>query len=155
MNLSYISLIINSLFLSLVMYILSKWDICGLIISNVLSAVFLINCNLYIVFCGKIIKKHFNILNKDSIHSDIKHFIKKCFLSGKTIIITIILIIIGHIMKKIFLINNDNLIKIFSVSFIGLINVFFIYVFDYKNFMEDLNIIKSYNYLNCYKRINC
>ena len=145
MNLSYISLIINSLFLSLVMYILSKWDICGLIISNVLSAVFLINCNLYIVFCGKIIKKHFNILSKDSIHSDIKNFIKKCFLSGKAIIITIIAIIFGHITKKIFLINNDNLIKIFGVSFIGLINVCFIYIFDYNNFMEDLNIIKSYN----------
>ena len=146
MNLSYISLIINSLFLSLIMYILSKWDICGLIISNLLSAVFLINCNLYIVFCGKIITKHINILNQeDSIHSDIKHFIRKCFLSGKAIFITIISIIIGHITKKIFLANNDILIKIFGVSFIGLINVCFIYVFDYKNLMEDLNIIKSYN----------
>ena len=143
MNLSYISLIVNALFLSLIMYILSKWDICGLIITNELSAVFLINCNLYIVFCGKKIKKHFNIL-KDSIYSDIQYFIKKCFLSKNAIIITAISIIIGHIIKKIVLINSPILIKVVGVSFIGFINVCFIYFFDYKNFMEDLNFIKLY-----------
>ena len=143
MNLSYISLIINALFLSLIMYILSKWDICGLIITNELSAVFLINCNLYIVFCGKKIKKHFNIL-KDSIYSDIQYFIKKCFLSKKAIIITAISIVIDHIIKKIILINSPILIKVVGVSFIGFINVCFIYIFDYKNFMEDLNFIKLY-----------
>ena len=142
MNLSYISLIINSFFLSLIMFILSKWDICGLIISNQMSAVFLINCNLYIIFCGKKIKKHFNILNKSSIYYDIKYFIKKCFLSRISIIITIISIIIGHITKKLLLINDDILIKFFGVSFIGFINVCFISVLDYKNFMEDLNILK-------------
>ena len=144
MNLSYISLIINTLFLTLIMYILSKWDICGLIISNQLSAIFLINCNLYIAFCGKIKKNHFNILNKGSIYSDIVYFIKKCFLSSKAIIITIISVIIGHLAKKIFLVNYDILIKIFGISFIGFINICFIYVFDYTNFMEDLNIIKLY-----------
>ena len=143
MNLSYISLIINALLLSLIMYILSKWDICGLIITNELSAVFLINCNLYIVFCGKIIKKNFNMLD-DSIYSDIQNFIKKCFLSKNAIIITAISIIIGHIIKKIFLISSPILIKIIGVSFIGFINVCFIYLFDYKNFMEDLNFIKLY-----------
>ena len=142
MNLSYISLIINSFFLSLIMFILSKWDICGLIISNQLSAVFLINCNLYIIFCGKKIKKHFNILNKSSIYNDIKYFTKKCFLSRISIIITIISIIIGHITKKLFLINYDILIKIFGVSFIGFINISFISILDYKNFIEDLNILK-------------
>jgi len=144
MNLSYISLIINTLFLTLIMYILSKWDICGLIISNQLSAIFLINCNLYIAFCGKIKKKHFNILNKGSIYSDIVYFIKKCFLSSKAIIVTIISVIIGHLAKKLFLVNYDILIKIFGISFIGFINICFIYVFDYTNFMEDLNIIKLY-----------
>ena len=142
MNLSYISLIINSFFLSLIMFILSKWDICGLIISNQLSAIFLINCNLYIIFCGKKIKKHFNILKKSSIYNDIKYFTKKCFLSRISIIITIISIIIGHITKKLYLINYDILIKIFGVSFIGFINISFISILDYKNFIEDLNILK-------------
>ena len=53
MNLSYISLISNAIFLSLFMYIMSKWDICGIIVTNVLSSLFLINFNLYIIFCGK------------------------------------------------------------------------------------------------------
>ena len=144
MNLSYILLITNAIFLTLIMFILSKWDICGLIISNQLSAIFLINCNLYIAFCGKVMKKDFIILNKGSIYSDIMYFIKKCFLSKKSIIVTIISVIIGHLMKKYFLINYDILIKIFGISFIGFINVCFIYVFDYTNFWEDLNIIKLY-----------
>ena len=144
MNLSYILLITNAIFLTLIMFILSKWDICGLIISNQLSAIFLINCNLYIAFCGKVMKKDFIILNKGSIYSDIMYFIKKCFLSKKSIIVTIISVIIGHLMKKYFLINYDILIKIFGISFIGFINVCFIYVFDYTNFWEDLNIIRLY-----------
>ena len=140
MNLSYISLIINAASLSLIMFILSKWDICGLIISNVLSAIFLINCNLYIVFCGKILKKKDLTQNKNSIYSDIKYFIRKCFLSRNSIIITAISITIGHITKKRFLINSDIVIQILGVSFIGFINVCFIYIFDYKMFVDDLNI---------------
>ena len=54
MNLSYLSLVINAVILYLLMYLLSKWDICGLIVSNEFSSVFLINFNLYIVFCGKV-----------------------------------------------------------------------------------------------------
>jgi hypothetical protein len=144
MNLSYILLIINAIFLTLIMYILSKWDICGLIISNQLSAIFLINCNLYIAFCRKVMKKDFILLNKGSIYSDIMYFIRKCFLSRKSIIVTIISVIFGHLMKKYFLINYDILIKIFGISFIGFINVCFIYVFDYTNFWENLNIIRLY-----------
>ena len=34
MNLSYLSLIVNAVILYLLMYLLSKWDICGLIVSN-------------------------------------------------------------------------------------------------------------------------
>ena len=100
MNLSYISLIINALFLSLFMYILSKWDICGLIITNVLSAVFLINCNLYIVFCGKNTIKNSNIFLKESIINDIDNFIKKCFINKNSMIITSFMILFGHIVKK-------------------------------------------------------
>ena len=144
MNLSYILLITNAIFLTLIMFILSKWDICGLIISNQLSAIFLINCNLYIAFCRKVMKKDFILLNKGSIYSDIMYFIRKCFLSRKSIIVTIISVIFGHLMKKYFLINYDILIKIFGISFIGFINVCFIYVFDYTNFCEDLNIIRLY-----------
>ena len=48
MNLSYLSLVINAVILYLLMYLLSKWDICGLIVSNEFSSVFLINFNLYI-----------------------------------------------------------------------------------------------------------
>ena len=62
MNLSYISLIINAVFLTLIMSILSKWDVCGLIITNELSGIFLINMNLYIVFCGRKEKKNYNSL---------------------------------------------------------------------------------------------
>ena len=56
MNLSYLSLIINAVILYILMYLLSKWDICGLIVSNEFSSVFLINFNLYIIFCGKVLK---------------------------------------------------------------------------------------------------
>ena len=49
MNLSYISLIINAIFLTFFSFAISKWDICGLIIANVLSDVFLINYNFYII----------------------------------------------------------------------------------------------------------
>ena len=42
MNLSYLSLVINAVILYLLMYLLSKWDICGLIVSNEFSSVFLI-----------------------------------------------------------------------------------------------------------------
>ena len=100
MNLSYISLIINALFLSLFMYFLSKWDICGLIISNELSAVFLINCNLYIVFCGKNKINYSNIFLKESIFSDIDNFINKCFINKKTMLFTVIFVSIGHIFNK-------------------------------------------------------
>jgi hypothetical protein len=145
MNLSYISLILNALFLSLIMYFLSKWDICGLIISNQLSAIFLINFNLYIIFCGKSIKNNNIVLRKGSIYNDIKYFIKKCFLSSNSIIISLLSIIISFIIKKLILIYNSTIKKIFYISFIGFINVLFIYVFDYKIIMEDLNNIKSYN----------
>jgi hypothetical protein len=143
MNLSYISLIINALFLSILMYILSRWDICGLIISNELSAVFLINFNLFIVFCGKNTKLAF-IFEEKSLFNDIEHFINKCFISKNSILFSAILISIGHFVKKTLLVDYTVLIKMSVIGFIGFINVCLIYIFDYKKFMDDLNFIKLY-----------
>ena len=142
MNLSYISLIINAVILSSFMYVLSKWDLCGLIITNHLSSIFLINCNLYIVFCGKKMKNH--KLTKDSFYYDIDNFIKKCFITKSSMIITAISIVLGHYIKKSLLINSVVIIKVLGVGFVGLINISLLYFFEYKNFMEDLNFIKSY-----------
>ena len=50
MDLSYISLIGNSCILVVFMYIFSRWDICGIILANVFSILFIINCNIYIIF---------------------------------------------------------------------------------------------------------
>ena len=125
MNLSYISLILNAFILSLFMYTLSKWDICGLILTNVLSAVFLINFNLYIVFCGKNQNNKIKNYEKFSIVYDIEHFIRKCFISKKSIIITVIFVTLGEIFKKTFVLY-DSLYIIFVVSFLGLINGLFI-----------------------------
>ena len=144
MNLSYISLIINAFILTLFMFFLSKWDICGLIITNTFSCIFLINCNLYIVFCGKKTKKYFNILIKDLLFSDIDNFLKKCFITKNSMIATAISIVIGYIIKKMFLINSIIIIKILCIGFVAFVNVSFLYIFDYKIFMNDLNIIKLY-----------
>ena len=144
MNLSYISLIINALFLSLFMYTLSKWDICGLIITNVLSAVFLINCNLYIVFCGKKTFNNSNIFLKGSIITDIDNFIKKCFINKNSMIITAFMILFGHIIKKAILKESAVLIKFLGISIVGLFNIYTIYFLEYKTFMKDLNFIKLY-----------
>ena len=144
MNLSYISLIINALFLSLFMYTLSKWDICGLIITNVLSAVFLINCNLYIVFCGKKTFNNSNIFLKGSIITDIDNFIKKCFINKNSMIITAFMILFGHIIKKSILKESAVLIKFLGISIVGLFNIYTIYFLEYKTFMKDLNFIKLY-----------
>ena len=148
MNLSYISLIVNAIFLSIFMYFLSKWDICGLIISNVLSAAFLTNINLYIIFCGKSQNIKLKIKNDSTIKDEIEVFINKCFISLKSIVATFILIIIGSILKKIIASHASASIVILSMSFIGLVNVFFIYKFENNNFMRDLNIIKTYSNSN-------
>ena len=142
MNLSYI---IYAVFLTLLMYILSKWDICGLIISNVLSCIFLINSNFFIIFCGKLKKSNHIFISQTSLFADIGHFIEKCFVSKKSIVATAICVIIGNLLKKTILINAIVILKIIIICLIGLVNVFFIYLFDYKNFMRDLNIIKNIN----------
>ena len=60
MNLSYILLTSNSIFLVILMLLISNWDICGLIIANGISMLLRINGNLYIIFCGKKEKKEEN-----------------------------------------------------------------------------------------------
>ena len=126
------------------MYLLSKWDICGLIVSNEFSSVFLINFNLYIIFCGKVDNLLINIMQKSSIFSEINHFINKAFITKSSIIITTLSLIAGHMAKKIFLVEYPVSIKILAVIVIGLINVSLLYLFERKSFMRDVNILRSY-----------
>ena len=126
------------------MYLLSKWDICGLIVSNEFSSVFLINFNLYIIFCGKVKNIIVNIVPKSNIFSEINHFIKKCFITKSSIVITTLSLIAGHAAKKVFLVDYTVSIKILSVIFIGAVNVILLYLFERRSFVKDLNIIKSY-----------
>ena len=144
MNLSYLSLIVNAVILYLLMYLLSKWDICGLIVSNEFSSVFLINFNLYIIFCGKVKNIMVNIVPKSNIFSEINHFIKKCFITKSSIVITTLSLIAGHAAKKVFLVDYTVSIKILSVIVIGAVNVILLYLFERRSFVKDLNIIKSY-----------
>ena len=144
MNLSYLSLIVNAVILYLLMYLLSKWDICGLIVSNEFSSVFLINFNLYIIFCGKVNNLLINVVKKSTLFSEIDHFIKKCFITKSSIVITVISLVAGHAAKKVFLVEYPVSIKILSVIVIGAINVSLLYLFERKSFVRDLNIIKSY-----------
>ena len=144
MNLSYISLIANAIFLSVFMYIISMWDICGIIVTNVLSALFLINFNLYIIFCGKKEKIKINNIKESSIYSEISNFISKCFISANSIIATLISIIIGYFTKNVIFGNSSSLVKLIMICIIGGINVFFLYKFEYQRFVNDSNIIKSY-----------
>ena len=144
MNLSYLSLVINAVILYLLMYLLSKWDICGLIVSNEFSSVFLINFNLYIVFCGKVTNILVNILQKSSIFSEVNYFIKKCFITKSSIVLTTICLVVGHAAKKVFLLEYDISIKILAVIVIGAFNVILLYLFERKSFVRDLDIIRSY-----------
>ena len=144
MNLSYLSLIVNAVILYILMYLLSKWDICGLIVSNEFSSVFLINFNLYIIFCGKVKNVLVNVLPKSSLFSEVNYFIKKCFITKKSIIITTLSLVAGHAAKKVYLVEYPHSIKILAVIVIGLVNVTLLYLFERRRFVEDLNIIKSY-----------
>ena len=144
MNLSYVSLIVNAVILYILMYLLSKWDICGLIVSNEFSSVFLINFNLYIIFCGKVNNILINVMEKSTLFSEVNHFIKKCFITKSSIIITTLSLIAGHSAKKVLLVEYPVSIKIWSVIGIGAINVLLLYLFERKSFVRDLNIIRSY-----------
>ena len=146
MNLSYISLIANAILLTFFMYIISIWDICGIIIANVLSALFLINFNLYIIFCGKKENIKTNNTNNEetSLYEEILSFISKCFISPNSIIATLISIVIGYFFKNIIFASFGSLSKLLVICVIGLINVYCLYKFENKRFKNDLNIIKKY-----------
>ena len=144
MNLSYISLISNAIFLTFFMSIISSWDICGIIVTNVLSALFLINFNLYIIFCGKKEKIEMNKYEETSVNKDISNFISKCFISSNSIITMLASLIVGFLFKNFILENNGAFVKLIAICVIGLINVYFLYKFECKRFYNDLNIIKTY-----------
>ena len=144
MNLSYISLISNAVFLTFFMYIISIWDICGIIVTNVLSALFLINFNLYIIFCGKKENIETNVFEESTIIKEVSNFISKCFISSNSIIATFISVAIGYFFKNLVLENYGGLVKLIAICVIGLVNVYFLYKFEYKRFHNDLNIIKTY-----------
>lgn len=145
MKLVNISLIINSFILSIFMYILSKWDICGLLIANDISSLFLINANLYIIFCGRLNNSIYpTSSHKLSIFSDIKNNLEKCFVSKNSFISTSIFIVLGHIIKKNFLFDRGNLVKLIIIFLIGLINIATLFLFEYKIFIKQINKMKSY-----------
>lgn len=143
MNLSYISLILNAIFLSIFMFILSKWDICGLIISNVLSGVFLINFDLYIIFCGKTKNSSIKNVKNSSLYDNMKIYINKCLLTKNSLSATFFSIMVGGIIKKMIVPYVPVIFVILSVGFVGLINFYFIYKFDYYSFIKDLEEIKN------------
>ena len=144
MDLSYISLIVNSFLLIVFMILFSKWDICGIIMANVLSSLFIINSHLFIVFCGKKEKKQYEIDPSITLLDEIKYFQKNCFISTKSLIATAILIVFGFFIKKILI--NVGLIFVCCVcGLIIIINCFIILFFEYKQFRTNLEEIKSYN----------
>ena len=144
MNLSYISLISNAVFLTFFMYIISSWDICGIIVTNVLSALFLINFNLYIIFCGKKENIETNNYEETSIYKEVSDFLTKSFISSNSLITMIISIIIGFFCKNFILANYGAFVKLIAICIVGLVNVYFLNKFEYKRFNNDLNIIKTY-----------
>ena len=145
MNLSYILLTSNSIFLVILMLLISNWDICGLIIANGISMLLRINGNLYIIFCGKKEKKEENDEDKkhrNNLFFDIKNFQKKCFLSNNSIIFCTIFFLIGKGIKK-YIENKRLILKIGIYGFIGIVNVCFIVLFEYKNVKNSLRKIKG------------
>ena len=144
MNLSYISLIINSFLLVLFMYLFSMWDICGLIMADELSSLLIINCHLFIVFCGKKEKK-LDENRSSSIFGEIRYFQKMCFIGEKSLIISSILITVTYFVKKILLANSGLIIICLVCGFFTLVNICFICIFEYKQFKINLEEIKSYN----------
>ena len=145
MNLSYILLTSNSVFLVILMLLISNWDICSLIFANAISMILRINGNLYIIFCGKKENLEKNEENKkygNNLYFDIKNFQKKCFLSNNSIIITTFCLFIGKMFKHYF--EYKRLIfKIGIYGFIGIINIFFIFLFEYKSVKSSLKKLKG------------
>jgi len=150
MNLSYILLTSNSVFLVILMLLISNWDICSLIFANGLSMLLRINGNLYIIFCGKKEEKkeEDNDKNDDNkkyennLYFDIKNFQKNCFMSNYSIIITSLCVIVGKGIKQ-YIVNKRLVFKIGIYGIIGIINAFFIFFFEFKNVKNSLKKLKG------------
>ena len=148
MNLSYILLTANSIFLVILNILISNWDICGLILANAISMVFRINGNLFIIFCGKKNDKEKNNIDLDdkkykgNLYFDIKQFQKDCFLSNYSIVLTAFCVFFGKIIRQ-YIENKILLFKIGIYGVIGIINVFFIFLFEYKNVRNSIKKIKG------------
>ena len=148
MNLSYILLTANSIFLVILNILISNWDICGLILANAISMVFRINGNLFIIFCGKKGDTEKNKIDLDdkkykgNLYFDIKQFQKDCFLSNYSIVLTAFCVFFGKIIRQ-YIENKILLFKIGIYGVIGIINVFFIFLFEYKNVRNSIKKIKG------------
>ena len=149
MNLSYILLTSNSVFLVVLMLLISNWDICSLIFANGLSMLLRINGNLYIIFCGKKEKKEENNDKdddnkkyKNNLYFDIKNFQKNCFMSNYSVIITTLCVIVGRGIKQ-YIENKRLVFKIGIYGFIGIINICLIFLFEFKNVKNSLKKLKG------------
>ena len=148
MNLSYILLTANSIFLVILNILISNWDICGLILANAISMVFRINGNLFIIFCGKKNDKEKNNIDLDdkkykgNLYFDIKQFQKDCFLSNYSIVLTAFCVFFGKIIRQ-YIENKILLFKIGIYGVIGIINVCLIFLFEYKNVRNSIKKIKG------------
>ena len=144
MNISYLLLTINSCVLVFFMIILSKWDICGLILANAISMVFRINGNLYIIFCGKKAEKKDEAKEKNNppLIKDILNFQENCYLSNRSIILTVFCLVGGYFVKKIFY-RKMLLIKCTMFGFVGFINVILIGICEFRSFKKSLKDLKG------------
>ena len=147
MNISYLLLTINSIFLVFLMYLLSKWDICGLILANAASMLLRINGNLYIIYCGKKEKIKENISEDNKKYdflliNEIKSFQKNCFLSNSSLLLTTLCIIFGLYIKR-YIEGKLIIIKVGVFGFIGMINVIFIGLCEYKTIKNAIKKIKG------------
>ena len=146
MNLSYILLTTNSIFLVILMILISNWDICSLIFANGISMLIRINGNLYIIFCGKKETKedkNEKKIYKNNLFFDITNFQKKCFISNYSIILTAFCVIIGKSIK-LYIEEKKLIFKIGIYGIIGIINVCFIFLFEYKNVKNSLKKLKEF-----------
>ena len=147
MNLSYILLTLNSFLLVFFNFLLSNWDICGLILANAISMMIRINNNLYIIFCGKKQKKKTNENDDNKKYNtnllkDIKKFQNNCFLSNSSIILTGLCIFFGYYIKKIIK-GKLIIIKCGIFGFIGFLNFCFIVLCEYKSIKNAIKRIKG------------
>ena len=152
MNLSYILLTTNSVFLVILNLLLANWDICGLILANAISMVFRINGNLFIIYMGGNFgegggigddqKNSVDEKYKNNLFFDIKQFQKNCFLSNKSIIITFFFVYFGKLVRK-YIENKMLIFKIGIFGFIGIINFSFILLFEYKTVKYCLKKLKG------------